>query len=92
MLTLGNEMSAADLKGLGIVQDVLDSESFDEQVIAFARQYERLSSSAVAMTKRLLYDIDSIAFSRSLDVGAEVNAQARMTDDCKKGIARFLEK
>jgi methylglutaconyl-CoA hydratase len=44
------------------------------------------------MTKRLLYDIDGADFASALRQGAEVNAEARMTDDCKKGIAKFLEK
>jgi methylglutaconyl-CoA hydratase len=28
----------------------------------------------------------------ALDYAAEMNAEARMTDDCKKGIATFLAK
>ena len=28
----------------------------------------------------------------AIELGAQTNATARMTDDCQKGIARFLEK
>ena len=28
----------------------------------------------------------------AIEQGAQTNAEARMTDDCQKGIARFLEK
>jgi len=44
------------------------------------------------MTKRLLYDIDALPIDEAITKGVETNARARMTEDCKKGIARFLEK
>jgi hypothetical protein len=31
-------------------------------------------------------------FSTAIEKGVVVNATARMTDDCQKGIAKFLEK
>jgi hypothetical protein len=36
--------------------------------------------------------MDGMTFSEALSAGAEVNAEARMNEDCQKGIARFLEK
>ena len=47
---------------------------------------------AVTVTTRVIYDIDALDLSDSIEKGVQVNATARMTDDCKKGIARFLEK
>jgi len=44
------------------------------------------------MTKRLLYDIDGLNFAAAIEHGAQVNAQARLTEDCKQGIAKFLDK
>ena len=57
-----------------------------------ASVYTKVSGSAVAMTKRLLYDIDADTFETAVEKGVETNARARMTDDCQKGIAKFLEK
>jgi methylglutaconyl-CoA hydratase len=91
-LTLGNEITAAELRRRGIVEAVIQGEDFDSEVIAIAKQYENLSASAVQMTKRLLYDIDGFDFASAIEQGAKINAEARMTDDCQKGIARFLEK
>lgn len=91
-LTLGYEIPAVELSGTGLVHKILNDESFDEDVIAFAKQYEKLSRSAVEMTKKLLYEIDGLSFDEALQAGAEVNAKARMTEDCKEGIARFLQK
>jgi len=91
-LTLGNEITAAELRKRGIVEAIIQGEDFDAEVIAIAKQYEKLSASAVQMTKRLLYDIDAKDFDSAIEHGAKVNAEARMTEDCQKGIAKFLEK
>lgn len=85
-------MPALEMQGLNLVHAVFADETFDKEALAFAAQYERLSTSAVQMTKRLLYDIDTLTFDAAIELGAQVNATARMTDDCHKGIAKFLEK
>ncbi len=92
ILTLGNEMPATEMQALNLVHAVFAEETFDEETLAFAKQYEKLSASAVQMTKRLLYDIDAMNFDAAIEHGAQANAAARMTEDCQRGIARFLEK
>jgi methylglutaconyl-CoA hydratase len=92
LLTQGFEYSAAEGLDLGLVNAVFDDESFETEVGGYASRYSKTSASAVAMTKRLIYDIDALPIADAIALGAETNARARMTDDCKKGIARFLEK
>ncbi|HUR98968.1 MAG TPA: enoyl-CoA hydratase-related protein [Pyrinomonadaceae bacterium] len=92
MLTLGDEMMAVELGSNGLVHGVFDDETFEEDTIRFAEQYALVSGSAVEMTKKLLYEIDTMSFEEAIERGAQVNAEARMSEDCKKGIARFLEK
>ena len=92
LLTQGFEFSADEACGLGLVNELFDEDNFQESAIEYASRYARVSGSAVAMTKRLLYDIDARSFTDSITKGIETNARARMTDDCKKGIAKFLEK
>ncbi len=48
------------------------------------------ASSAIALTKGLLYQIDGLGFVEALETGADVNVIARMSEDCQKGIAAFL--
>jgi len=91
-LTFGYEISAGELRDRGIVEGTIHDEHFDSEVIEIAKQYEKLSASAVQMTKRLLYDIEALTFDAAIEQGAQVNATARMTEDCQKGIAKFLEK
>lgn len=92
LLTSGAEFSAEEAAAIGLVNHLSADEDFDTASIEYASRYARISGSAVAMTKRLLYDIDADASSTAIAKGVEANARARMTDDCKKGIAKFLEK
>ena len=92
LLTQGAEFSAEEAAAIGLVNHLLPDEDFDTAAIEYATRYARVSGSAVAMTKRLLYDIDADDLSTAIAKGVETNARARMTDDCKKGIAKFLEK
>jgi methylglutaconyl-CoA hydratase len=92
LLTQGFEFSAEEAAQMGLVNQVVDDLNFEKALTAFTSRYEKVSSSAVALTKKLLYGIDASDFATALRIGAETNAEARMTDDCKKGIAKFLEK
>ncbi|HVS02053.1 MAG TPA: enoyl-CoA hydratase-related protein [Thermoanaerobaculia bacterium] len=49
------------------------------------------SSESLARTKRLLLELLGRPLSEALDLAAEENAQARLTDDCRRGVAHFLE-
>jgi methylglutaconyl-CoA hydratase len=49
------------------------------------------SSESIARTKRLLLDVLGRPLDDALQRAAEANAAARATDDCKHGIATFLE-
>ncbi|MEO6655010.1 MAG: enoyl-CoA hydratase-related protein [Pyrinomonadaceae bacterium] len=92
LLTQGFEYSAEDALQLGLVNQLFREENFDAVTLEYAARYATTSASAVAMTKALIYDIDAQDFPTALEKGVIANANARMTDDCKKGIARFLEK
>lgn len=92
LLTQGFEYTAEEAVTLGLVNCTFDEEGFETAVLEYAAVYTTVSSSAVAMTKRLLYDIDGSDFFEAIAKGVETNAHARMTDDCKRGIAKFVEK
>ncbi|HQZ82484.1 MAG TPA: enoyl-CoA hydratase-related protein [Pyrinomonadaceae bacterium] len=92
LLTQGFEYSAGEAHALGLVNQVFAEEAFEAEVQKYAAIYSRVSRAAVGLTKRLLYSIDGQPFADALASGAQINAKARMTDDCKQGIARFLEK
>lgn len=92
LLTQGFEFTAAEALTFGLINRVVPDEEFTTAVMDLANVYTKVSGSAVAMTKRLLYDIDADTYQTAIEKGVTVNATARMTDDCQKGIAKFLEK
>ena len=92
LLTLGNELSAEEAVNVGLANRVIDDEAFDDEVDAFVEQFARVSASAVALTKKLLYQIDAMSFDDALRCGVDTNVTARMSSDCQKGIERFLKK
>jgi len=92
LLTQGFEYTAEVGVSLGLVNRIFDEDGFEAAVMEYANQYTNVSGSAVEMTKQLLYGIDGVDFEAALQEGAEVNAEARMTEDCQEGIAKFLNK
>jgi methylglutaconyl-CoA hydratase len=92
LLTRGAEISAAEAKQMGLVNQVFSDETFDDEVNAYVSVFEKVSKSAVALTKTLLHQTDGMAFIEALETGADVNVIARMTEECQKGIARFTKK
>ncbi len=92
LITQGFEFSADEAEKMGLINRVFDDETFDEDIKNYVSVYQKVSRSAVVLSKKLLYQMDGMNFETSLETGAEVNAIARLTEDCKKGIARFLKK
>jgi len=91
-LTLGTEIGADEAAAFGLVNRVLDDEAFDDEVDVFARQLERVSGSAVSLSKRLFYEGSAMTFIDALECGVDINVIARMSRDCQEGVARFLKK
>jgi methylglutaconyl-CoA hydratase len=92
LVTLGAEFSAEEAVAFGLVNHVFDDEGFASEVEAFASRFTKVSRSAVSLSKQLLYQIDGMSFENALDSGADMNVIARMTADCRKGVAGFLKK
>ncbi|HRI02960.1 MAG TPA: enoyl-CoA hydratase-related protein [Pyrinomonadaceae bacterium] len=92
LLTQGFEFTSAEALQLGLINRVVPDEELTDAVMDFVSVYTKVSGSAVSMTKKLLYEIDGLEFSEAVEKGVVTNAKARMTEDCQKGIAKFLEK
>jgi methylglutaconyl-CoA hydratase len=92
LITRGAEISADEAKKLGLVNHVYSDENFEAEVGAYAGGFAKVSRSAVALTKTLLYQMDGMMFKEALEAGVDANVIARMSEDCRKGIAKFLKK
>jgi len=92
LVTQGFEFTAAEAQNYGLVNRIFPEENFADAAIEYAAVYRKLSASAVRLSKSLLYQMDGMRFAESLEAGSQTNAAARMTEDCQKGIAKFLGK
>ena len=92
MITRGAEISAEQAREFGLVNEVFPDESFENDVAQYVSGFEKMSASAISLTKTLLYQMDGMSFPGALETGADVNVIARLTDDCQQRIARFLKK
>jgi len=92
LLTLGVRIDARMAMDFGLINRVVATKELEASVDSIVEIYLQLPKSAVAATKTLLYDLDNQSFEDSLKLAAEVNAKARMTEECKEGVERFLRK
>lgn len=92
LVASGQPVSAARACELGLIHRVYQDEKFQSETEAYVASLAKKSASALMLIKRLLYNMDSVSFEAALEAGVEVNAIARMTEDCRAGVARFLKK
>lgn len=85
-------LAASRALEIGLVNRVVPRGELEAAGTALAAEVlERASSQSIALTKRLLLDALGRPLAEALERAAEVNALSRATEDCKRGIAHFLE-
>jgi methylglutaconyl-CoA hydratase len=92
LISLGETIGAETAASIGIANRVFPAEQFEAEVDGFLRELSSRSASAVTLGKRLLYQIDGASFEAAIRAGAQVNALARLTPDCRDGISAFLDR
>jgi methylglutaconyl-CoA hydratase len=92
LIATGDVISAQTAFDYGLVNRVFADETFEVDVHAFTSKLASKSQSALMLSKQLLYHIDNISYEAAIEAGVQINAIARSTDDCKRGIERFLKK
>lgn len=92
LATQGFEFDAETAGEFGLINQIFDDETFDADVQNYVSIYEKVSRSAVVLSKRLLYQMDGMTFEAALAAGVDVNTIARLTEDCQNGIAKFLNR
>ncbi|HJR68379.1 MAG TPA: enoyl-CoA hydratase/isomerase family protein [Gemmatimonadaceae bacterium] len=88
----GRSVSAGEAEKLGLVSRVLADERFGVQVDEICRTISRSPREAVRRTKKLFYELEGRPFESGIAHGAQANAEARMTDEFREGVQRFLQR
>ncbi|HXG93968.1 MAG TPA: enoyl-CoA hydratase-related protein [Blastocatellia bacterium] len=92
LITRGEIISAAKAAEIGMINRVFADDGFESEVDSYVAQLAAKSASAVSLAKNLLYHMDSMAFESAIEAGVQLNAITRMTEDCRRGVERFLKK
>jgi methylglutaconyl-CoA hydratase len=92
LVVTGEIISAARAHEIGLIHRVYSDAQFQSEANAYAARLAAKSASAVMLSKRLLYNMDSMSFEAALTAGVDTNVIARMTEDCRRGVERFLKK
>ena len=88
----GARVGAREAERVGLVTHTFDSASFETDVAAYLTGLARRPPGAVTSTKQLLYDLDGLDFDEGIELGAKVNVEVRMSDECRAGVRRFLDR
>jgi methylglutaconyl-CoA hydratase len=92
LITTGEIISAEQAHEVGLINRVYPDGDFEASVQDYVNALAAKSASAVSLSKNLLYHMDGMSFDAALEAGVHANALARMTDDAKRGIERFVKK
>lgn len=93
LLLTGDLITAEEAKNMGLINWIVLADELEMKVNEFAQKLiKNNSAQSMALTKKMIAEVPEKSLSEALDYAAKMNAQARATPDCQKGIAAFLNK
>jgi methylglutaconyl-CoA hydratase len=93
LLLSGEMVSAAEAASLGLVNWVVEPGRLEAEIAAFAEMLCcENSGQSMDLIKQMIGRVQEMPLVEGLRYAAEMNAHARETEDCKRGIASFLAK
>ena len=88
----GRSVSATEAAKLGLVSRVMPEEMFGARVDEICQSIAKSPREAVRRTKKLFYELEGRPFESGIAHGAQANVEARMTEEFKTGVQRFLQR
>lgn len=86
-------ITAEEALAMGLIHYIRDRDVLEHDVRAFALQLiENNSAYAMGVTKQMVAKVQSLTIRDALTFASEMNAKARGSEDCKRGIQAFLNK
>lgn len=93
LLLSGDLVQDKEALAMGLVNFIATKAELAEAVETFAQKLVTgNSANSMALTKRMIDEVQSMPLAQALDYAAAKNVEARSSDDCKKGIGAFLSK
>lgn len=93
LLLTGELITAETAERWNLINQVVAKEQLHQTVADFAQKLiTNNSAQSMELTKQMIAAVQSMSLEDALKHASQMNAQARGTEDCKKGIAAFLNK
>ena len=86
-------ISPEEALAMGLIHFVVSKDELERAVTIFAQQLiENNSAYAMGVTKQMIAKVQALTLQEALTFASEMNAKARGSEDCKRGIQAFLNK
>lgn len=93
ILLTGEVFSAEKAQNYGLINFIKPAVEIENEVKTFAeRLCKTASAQSLKTVKEMIAGVQDRTLNEALEYAAQMNATARATDDCKNGIAAFLNK
>lgn len=93
LLLSGDLIDADTAERYGMINRIIPADEIEGYVREFSQRLcSQNSGQSMAITKRMIGDIQHFPVTEALNFAARMNARARGSEDCKRGIAAFLNK
>jgi methylglutaconyl-CoA hydratase len=93
LLLSGELVQGNEAISFGLSNYLISKEKLNGSVFEFAQKLiKNNSSQSMGLTKQMIDQVQSMSLTDALAYAANMNAEARGSDDCKKGIDAFLNK
>jgi methylglutaconyl-CoA hydratase len=92
LVATGRLLTAREACEAGLVSRVVPDAELAAEAEKLLRQLAGTSASALALIKRLFYELDGRSFDEGIALGARINALARIHPDFRAAIGEFLQK
>jgi methylglutaconyl-CoA hydratase len=93
LLLTGKLIHAEEALHKGLIHGIVEKDKIKEHVRELALQLcNTASGNSLKVTKAMIAGVQNMRDFEALDYAAEMNAEVRGSDDCKRGIAAFLNK
>ena len=93
LLLTAELFNAEQAKTYQLINEVIESNEIENYVFKFAQKLcTGASEQSLALTKQMIDEVQNRNLNDALNYASEMNAHARQTNDCKRGINAFLNK
>ena len=88
----GKTLNSSEMLDWGLVHEVVEDQYLNERTIEMAQELANGPTNAIAETKKLLIDSDTLSLNEELEREREKNRDSGNSGDAVEGIKAFIEK